>query len=377
MKIETFEMERMQCLYENEVEYNLSESGVLPMRLEELLDSQEDVKGFLASELWYAESDGSARLREHISLFYPDCTPANVTVTNGGSEANYITLWTLLEPDKRLACMLPNYMQAWGLGRAYAEAVDVFHLILRQENGRRRWALDLDELKRAVTKKTNVILVTNPNNPTGAVLSEAEMEAVVSEASKVDAWLVVDEIYRGAETDGEISPTFWGKYDKVIITSGLSKAFALPGLRIGWVVAPPRLIEKLWIRHDYLTLTPSLLSDRLATIAMEPVRREAILTRSRNIIHKHLPLLEKWIYTHGDTLSYARPQAGAIAYLEYQLPIESTVLIDRLRLEQSVLLVPADQFGLQKGLRLGYGYDIEKTLRGLARVDKILNQFIS
>jgi aspartate/methionine/tyrosine aminotransferase len=376
MKIETFEMERMQCLYENEVEYNLSESGVLPMRLEELLDSQEEVKHFLANELWYAESDGSARLREHISLFYPDCTPANVTVTNGGSEANYITLWTLLEPDNRLACMLPNYMQAWGLGRAYAEAVDVFHLKLRQENGRRRWALDLDELKRAVTKKTNVILVTNPNNPTGAVLSEDEMEAVVSEASKVNAWLVVDEIYRGAETDGEISPTFWGKYDKVIITSGLSKAFALPGLRIGWVVAPPKLIEKLWIRHDYLTLTPSLLSDRLATIAMEPVRREAILTRSRNIIRNNLPLLEKWIYIHGDTLSYARPQAGAIAYLEYQLPIESTALIDRLRLEQSVLLVPADQFGLQKGLRLGYGYDIEKTLRGLARVDTILNQFI-
>lgn len=374
MQIETFKMERMQCLYENEVEYNLSESGVLPMRVEELLDSPEDIKRFLASELWYAESDGSLQLRERIAQFYPDCSPTNVTVTNGGSEANYITLWTLLEPGKRLACMLPNYLQAWGLGRAYAEEVDVFHLVQHEENGRRRWVLDLDEFRRAVTDRTNVILITNPNNPTGAVLSEAEMDAVVKEASRVNAWLVVDEIYRGAETEGGISPTFWGKYEKVIITSGLSKAFGLPGLRIGWVVASPSLIEKLWIRHDYLTLTPSLLSDRLGSIALEPARREIVLARSRNIIRKNLPLLEKWVFTQSDILLYTRPQAGAIAYFEYRLPIDSTELIDRLRLEQSVLLVPGDQFGLQKGIRLGYGYDIEKTLRGLARVDKVLEQ---
>lgn len=371
MKIETFEMERMQCLYEREVEFNLSESGVLPLKLSELLNG-EDVERFLAQELWYSASDGSRLLRERIAQFYPDCKAENITVTNGGSEANYVTLWTLLEPGGRLAMMIPNYMQSWGLGRAYAGGVDTFKLVLKQEAGQTRWALDVEGLKRAVTGKTNVILITNPNNPTGAVLNEAEMEAVVDAARKAGAWLVVDEIYRGAEVEGGTTPTFWGRYEKVIVTSGLSKAFALPGLRIGWVAAPQKLIEELWIRHDYLTLTPGILSDNLGAMAMEPQRREAILARTRQIIRKNLPTVEKWFLERDDIFTYARPQAGAILYCEYKLPINSTELIHRLRSEQSVLLVPGDQLGLERGIRTGYGYDLEMTIEGLNRTEALM-----
>lgn len=371
MKIETFEMERMQCLYEREVEFNLSESGVLPLKLSELLDG-EDVERFLAQELWYSASDGSRLLRERIAQFYPDCKAENITVTNGGSEANYVTLWTLLEPGGRLAMMIPNYMQSWGLGRAYAGGVDTFKLVLKQEAGQTRWALDVEGLKRAVTGKTNVILITNPNNPTGAVLNEAEMEAVVDAARKAGAWLVVDEIYRGAEVEEGTTPTFWGRYEKVIVTSGLSKAFALPGLRIGWVAAPQKLIEELWIRHDYLTLTPGILSDNLGAMAMEPQRREAILARTRQIIRTNLPPVEKWFLERDDIFTYARPQAGAILYCEYKLPINSTELIHRLRSEQSVLLVPGDQLGLERGIRTGYGYDLEMTIEGLNRTETLM-----
>ena len=374
MQIDKFEMERMQCLYENQVEYNLSESGVQPLRIEELLDEHGSLERFLSQELWYPESNGSELLRQRIASFYPDCTPENVTVTNGGSEANYVTLWTLLEKGERLACMIPNYMQAWGLGHAYADGVDVFHLVLSEEDGKLRWALDLEELERAVTDKTRVILVTNPNNPTGAVLTEAVMESVLKVARRANAWLMVDEIYRGAEVEGSISPTFWGRYDKVIVTSGLSKAFALPGLRLGWVVAPPELIEKIWIGHDYLTLTPNMVGDHLGTIALETSRREALLARTRGIIRKNLPFLEEWIEDHDDVLRYARPKAGAIAYFEYDLPIRSSELVDTLRREQSVLIVPGEHFGLSKGFRVGFGYNIEKTLKGLARLDVLLQR---
>lgn len=375
MKIETFEMERMQCLYEREVEYNLSESGVLPLKLSELLNG-EDVERFLDQELWYSASDGSQLLRERIAQFYPDCRAENITVTNGGSEANYVTLWTLLEPGGRLALMLPNYMQSWGLGRAYAGGVDTFKLELKQEAGHFRWALDVEGLKRAVTGKTNVILITNPSNPTGAVLNEAEMEAVVDVARKAGAWLVVDEIYRGAEVEGGTTPTFWGRYEKVIVTSGLSKAFALPGLRIGWVAAPQKLIEELWIRHDYLTLTPAVLSDNLAAMAMEPQQREAILARTRQIIRTNLPPVEKWFLERDDIFTYARPQAGAIFYCEYKLPINSTELIHRLREEQSVLIVPGDQLGLDRGIRTGYGYDLEMTIEGLNRTETLMRSLL-
>jgi aspartate/methionine/tyrosine aminotransferase len=372
VKIETFEMMRMQCLYDREVEFDLSETTVLPLRVSELLDGVDDVERFISNELRYPESKGSQLFRERIAQFYMDCKPENITVTNGGSEANYVTLWTLLEPGGRLACMIPNYMQAWGLGRAYADGVDAFRLVKQEEAGQYRWTLDLEGLKRAVTPKTNVILITNPNNPTGAVLTAAEMDAVVDIASRAEAWLVVDEIYRGAEVQGGTSPTFWGRYEKVVITSGLSKAFALPGLRIGWVVASPKLIEDLWVRHDYLTLMPSLLSDRLGAIAMEPQRREAILARTRRIVRENLPPIEKWFSERDDIFTYVRPEAGAIFYCEYKLPINSTELINRLIAEKSVLLTPGDHFGLDKGIRIGFGYDVEKSLEGLACAEALM-----
>jgi hypothetical protein len=228
MKIEKFDMMRMQCLYERKVEFDLSETTVLPLRVSELLDGVDDVERFIANELCYPESQGSQLFRERIAQFYMDCKPENITVTNGGSEANYVTLWTLLEPDGRLACMIPNFMQAWGLGRAYADGVDAFRLVRQKEPSQYRWALDVEDLKHAVTPKTNVILITNPNNPTGAVLTAAEMDAVVDVASKAGAWLVADEVYRGAEVQGGTTPSFWGRYEKVVITSGLSKAFCLP-----------------------------------------------------------------------------------------------------------------------------------------------------
>ncbi|NLA26815.1 MAG: aminotransferase class I/II-fold pyridoxal phosphate-dependent enzyme [Firmicutes bacterium] len=371
MKIKVFEMERMQCLYENKVQFNLSESGVLPLKLSEVLDGK-DVEEFLAQRLCYNASDGSLLLREHIAQFYPDCHAENVTVTNGGSEANYVTLWTLLEPGGRLAVMVPNYMQAWGMGHAYAGGVDTFQLKIQKEGGKLRWALDIDSLQRAITEKTNVILVTNPNNPNGAVLSESEMDAVVSAARKVGAWLVVDEIYRGAELEGDTTPTFWGRYEKVIITSGLSKAFGLPGLRTGWVVAPPKMIEELWVRHDYLTLTPALLSDQLAAAVMEPRRREQVLDRTRQILRKNLPPVEKWFLERSDLFTYVRPQAGAIIYCEYKAPVNSTELIHRLIAEQSVLLVPGDMLGLDRGIRTGYGYRVEEIIQGLNRVETLM-----
>jgi aspartate/methionine/tyrosine aminotransferase len=310
--------------------------------------------------------------RERIAQFYMDCRPENIRVTNSGSEANYVTLWTLLEPDDRMACMIPNFMQAWGLGRAYADGVDAFLLVKQKEAGAYRWALDVEGLKRAVTPKTNVILVTNPNNPTGSVLTAAEMDAVVDVARKAGAWLVVDEVYRGAEVQGGTTPSFWGRYEKVVITSGLSKAFGLGGLRTGWVVAPPKLIEELGVRLDYLTCTPSLLSDHLGTIVMEPQRRDSILDRTRHIIRKNLPPIEEWFSKRDDLFTYTRPEAGAFVYCEYNLLINSTELINRLRVEQSVLLTAGDQHGLDKGIRTGFGIDVEKTLKGLACVEALM-----
>lgn len=373
MRIDRFHMERTQCLYENSVRYNLSESGVQPLRVEELLEDEPSRAAFLGQALRYPESNGSELLRQRIALLYPGATAENVLVTTGTSEANYTTLWGLLEKGDRAAVMLPTYMQSWGLARAYGGRADPYRLVERRGGIRPRWELDVASLRRAVTKRTRLIMVTNPNNPTGAVLTSEEMDEIVRAARGVGAWIVSDEVYRGAEiAGGELSPTFWGRYPRVLVTSGLSKAFGLPGLRIGWISGPPRTVERLWSYHDYTTLTPSMLSDRLARAALEPRRREEILARTRRIIRENHPRIEAWVRSHGELLDSIAPVAGAIALVRYRLPIGSVALFDRLRLEQSVLITPGAHFGIGKYIRVGFGYDIEKTLEGLARVDHVV-----
>lgn len=374
MKIDRFHMERTQCLYENEVKYNLSESGVLPLTLGDLV-SGDARKKLDALPLGYPHSTGRDSLRRNIARFYGAPDHTCVTVTNGGSEANYMTLWGLVGPKDRVAFMVPNYLQGWGIARAYGKQTSAYRLVMkRNTDGAWRWQLDRDSLRKAVTKTTRVIVVTNPNNPTGYVLSDDEMQFIIDEAKRVGAWILADEIYRGAEVSGPLSPTFWGRYDKVIISSGLSKAFALPGLRTGWLVAPPTMIDHLVQYHDYLTLTPARLSDHLADIVMQPKRRDEVLARTRSIIAANLPLLEKWIAKHADILDYARPHAGAIATVKYHLPIGSVALFDRLRKEQSVLITPGSHFGIGNYLRIGFGYNVTKLKAGLRRIDTIFDE---
>ena len=379
MRMPPFHMERTQCLYENEVRWNLSESGVSPLRVDDLLDGDWNRDALLGQALKYPESNGSALLRERIALFYPGAVADNVLVTTGTSEANYTTLWGLLEKTDRMAVMIPNYLQSWGLARGYAGRADAYRLVEKHRGLKSRWALDVGSLERAVGKKTRAIMVTNPNNPTGAVLTEAEMDEIVRVARRVGAWIVSDEVYRGAERSSEApapSPTFWGRYPKVIVTGGLSKAFGLPGLRIGWIVAPPKTAAALWAYQDYTTLTPTMLSDRLARAAMEPSKRDRILERTREILRRQFPPVEDWIRSHGDLFEYVAPVAGAIVLVKYRLPIGSAALFDRLRLEKSVLVTPGAHFGIGRYLRIGYGYDPAKTAEGLARVDELLAEMI-
>jgi hypothetical protein len=373
MKIERFDMERTQCLYENEVRYNLSESGVLPLSIAELVPDPDERAALEALPLKYPHSTGRPALRADIARFHGGEDGDGVLVTNGGSEANYLVAWTLLEPRDRIAFMLPNYLQGHGLARAYGERADTFRLVMDlRASGGPRWRLDRASLERAIGKRTRIVWLTNPNNPTGAVLDEEEMDAVVHAARRVGAWILSDEIYRGAETGGTLSPTFHGRYERVIVTGGLSKAFGLPGLRTGWVVAPPALIRRLCLHHDYLTLTPAFLSEQLAHRVMQPQRRDAILARTRRIVRENLPLLEDWIARQGDLFDYIRPRAGAIATLRYRLPVASLTLFNRLRNERSVLITPGAHFGIGRFLRIGFGYDRAALAAGLAQMEPVL-----
>ena len=371
MKLEPFAMERLQSIWENRVAWNLSESGVHPLRVEELADTTEYRSAILQQELGYTQTNGTPDLRAAISALYPGATPAHVEVTNGGSEANCIVLWHLVEPGDDVVMMAPNYMQARGIVRGLGAAVRPWKLTGGESAG--RWAPDLAALDAMVTPRTKLIFICNPNNPTGARFTAAELDAMARTAGRVGAWLVSDEIYRGAELDGVETPTVWGRYDRAIVTSGLSKAYGLPGLRIGWVVGPPALVEELWGVHDYTTIAPGAINDRLARIALSPARRERLLARTRGIIAANYPIVKRWVEKRAPHVEHVAPEAGAIALIRYHHAINSTRLIERLRDEHSLLVVPGDHFDMDGYLRIGFGSDPAHVSGGLDRLGELLD----
>ncbi len=370
MRVEQFAMERMQSTWENRVDVNLSESGVHPMTPRELLqDTGLDV--VLDQPLVYTQSNGTPELRALIASLYPESTPDHIQVTNGGSEANYISVWRLVEPGDEVVMLVPNYMQAWGVVRAFGGVIREWPLI--EDLAARRWRPDLEALATLVTDKTRLILICTPNNPTGATLRAEELDEIARIAARHGAWVLSDEVYRGAELADEETPTMWGRHERTIVTSGLSKAYGLPGLRIGWIVAPPSFVESTWAYHDYTTIAPGALSDRLARVALAPERRASILDRTRRIVRENLPLIEEWLHEHDPMFSWIPPQAGAIVYVRYNYSINSTELVTRLREEKSVLVVPGDHFGMDGYLRLGFGERPDYLRQGLERLHSLLN----
>ena len=370
MKLEPFEMERTQSTWENIVRYNLSESGVHPVPLEELVSDPMDRDALLKLELGYSQSNGTPELRSLIASMYPGAGEQNVIVTTGTSEANFLASWVLTEPGDEVVMMTPNYMQLWGLVRGFGADVKRFNLIEELE-----WAPDLDQLEASVSPKTKLVAICNPNNPTGAILTEAEMTRIVEAARRVGAWVLADEVYRGAEISGKTTESFWGKYDKMIITSGLSKAYGLPGLRIGWIVSNPELVAKAWSYHDYTTIGPSAASDLLARVALRPENREKLYSRTRKIIKANYSVISDWIARQGTLFSVIPPKAGAIAYLRYSLDANSFDLIERLRKEKSVLIVPGDHFFMDRHLRIGFGSQPERLREALDLISDFISGF--
>jgi hypothetical protein len=370
MKLEPFAMERMQSTYENEVEFNLSESGVHPLSVRELLTDPRDWEAVLDQPLVYTQSNGTRELRSLVAALYPGATTEHVEVTNGGSEANYIVTWKLVEPGDEVVLMVPNYMQTWGLARAFGGTVREWRL--REDRAEKRWTVDIDELKRLVTARTKLIIICTPNNPTGARLIQRELDEICRVAGQHGTWVLSDEIYRGAERDGRESPSIWGGYERVIVTSGLSKAYGLPGLRIGWVVAPPEFAASTWSYHDYTTIAPGALSDRLAREALTPERRQMLLARTRTIVRDNFPLLEGWLASQPGAFEWIEPEAGAICFARYHYAINSLELASRLRLEKSVLIVPGDHFGMDRYIRFGFGERPDYLRAGLTRLSELL-----
>ncbi len=363
MKYTPFRMERWQSTYEHRVDINLSESGVHPMTVAELLALAGTDEGVDGIRLGYGQSNGSDELRARIAALYAGASDESVLVTVGGAEANFVGHWHLLSQSHPAAVMLPNYMQVPGMVENFGAPILPFHL--REETG---WQPDLDQLEDALKAGANFILVTNPNNPTGASLTPESSDGIVELADRFGAWILSDEVYQGAEVEGGETASFWGRSDRVLVTNSLSKAYGLPGLRLGWIVGPKDLIGELWGRTDYTTISPSTLSDHLATVALEPNTRAMILGRTRQIIRENFGAMKDWITSQEGLFTYRPPDAGAICYIRYHSEVNSSDFAEKLRAEKDLLVVPGDHFGMDHYLRLGFGNPRDELMEGLDRI---------
>jgi aspartate/methionine/tyrosine aminotransferase len=363
MAIEVFDMERMQSTWENVVDYDMSESGVRPLTLRELVDMGFDLEGFMHEPLGYSQSNGTIELRERIAAHYPGAGIEQIEVTNGTSEANYLIALSQLRPGDEVAMEVPNYMQMPGVARSLGATVRPFRL--RQDTG---WEPDWDEFERAVTPKTRLLYLSNPNNPTGAVLSDEAMERIVARCEQTGTWILADEVYLGAEIDRPRTRSFWSLSDRVVVTSGLSKAYGIPGVRIGWLVGPETLVHECWTQHDYLTIGPNKMSDRIARVAVQADNREACYARTREILRRNLPIAREWVGSFDGRLTWREPQAGAIGLMKYEADVPSLEIAERVRANQSTLIVPGSHVGLEGYLRIWLGAREDFLREGLRRI---------
>ena len=372
MRYAPFQMERWQSTYEHRVRFNLSESGVHPLTVRELLELAGSDLSVGDVRLGYAQSNGSDELRALIAADYPGATDTSVLVTVGGAEANFASFWHLFETAGKAAVVVPTYGQVPGLVSSFGG--DLKPVRLLEEEG---WQPDLDALADALADGARFVLVTNPNNPTGAVLTTASMDGIVELTERHDAWILADEVYQGAELGESRTPSFWGRHDRVLVTNSLSKAYGLPGLRLGWIVGPEDHIAALWGRTDYSTICPASLSDALACVALEPTTRARIRERTHGIVRKNLALLEEWMQAQEGRFRYRPPDAGAICFAHYDAPVNSSEFAEKLRVQKDVLVVPGDHFGTDEFVRIGFGNPAGELLEALERVGEAFDEVVA
>jgi aspartate/methionine/tyrosine aminotransferase len=350
-----FQLERWMSIWEPRIRVNLCDSGVAPISMHELLAlSNGSLDDLSTLRLAYGTHNGSYALREAIAAQYAGATADHVLVTSGSAEGMFLLCWLLLARGDRVVIPTPAYEQTSGLAINLGARVVPLPLVLDQ-----LWEPDPSDIRAAIAPGTRLVIITNPHNPTGHVLSDPACDMIVQRAAEVGAWTIIDEIYLGAELHGATPRSRWGGYDRLIVTSGLSKTYGLPGLRIGWVVGAPGVIADAWARHDYTVLAPNIIGDYLARHALAV--REQLQARGRRILTQNWPLLETRLRRLNKALAtrlqWCAPQAGGIVFVRYDHPMESERLADQLRDGWSVLIAPGDHFGSPQHFRLGIGSD--------------------
>lgn len=371
MKIKDFGVEIWMNLYENNCTYNLAETCVESLKLNELLELSNEkekvINDLLDMQLSYGDIEGSNSMIKGIKSLYEDVKEDEITVTHGAIGANALTMFALIEKGDEVVSVLPTYQQHYSIPEAYGAKVKI--LPLKYEND---FLPDLNELKNMVTNNTKLICINNPNNPTGALMDEEFLKSIVKIAKSVDAYIICDEVYRGLNHSGSgFTKSIVDLYEKGISSSSMSKTFSLAGLRMGWLVGPKEFIEKVNRRRDYTTISCGRIDDYLASLALK--NKDKILKRNHKIIRENIEILDKWVKAQ-EKISYIKPKAGTTAFLKYDFNIPSVEFCEKLLEKKGVMLVPGKALDMEGYLRIGYAFSPNDLKIGLKKISEFLKE---
>ncbi|MDQ4099373.1 MAG: aminotransferase class I/II-fold pyridoxal phosphate-dependent enzyme [Chloroflexota bacterium] len=375
MKIERFALERWMTKWELNVDCDIAESGIAPFTIAQLAELCRDTdRDTLLAELsaiplGYSEARGTLALRQAIAETYQSVDPDDVLVTTGAIEANFLLFHALLEPGDHVISVAPAYQQLLSVPRSIG--CDVTPWQLHPDQGFR---FDLDELEQLLRPNTRMIVINSPHNPTGALLGEEDLRRITRLAEERGSYILSDEVYRGLDHPAgpPQPPSMRDLTPRGIGVGSLSKAYGLPGLRIGWIAANPNIVNRCWGLRDYVSLSPGALNDRLARLAI--ANRDLVFARSQVIIGANMVRARVWFRANQDIMSWNEPRAGLLAMVKYSADVPSETLADDLAREMRVMLAPGAAFGLEGYLRLGIGQRPEIFLEGLRRTSTYLRR---
>ncbi|MES1039835.1 aminotransferase [Peribacillus simplex] len=370
MNIKTFAVEQWMNEYEVEAVYNIAETCVESLTVNELISIDgTDPEKFLVdlgkNKLTYGHIEGSPNFRTLVSNQYQSLEADNVLVTNGAIGANFLLLYSLIQPGDHVIAVHPTYQQLYEVPTSFGATVDL--LPLREENN---YLPDLNELKSLVNEKTKMIIINNPNNPSGAIIEKEMLEEIVEIARSYDAYILCDEVYRRLlQEDDLVVPSIVDLYEKGISTSSMSKVLSLAGLRLGWIAGPKEVIYECYRHRDYTTISCGMLDDILAVHALK--NYDKILDRNRKIIKDNLTILDAWVEQE-PLISYVKPRAGTTAMLKYDLPVSSEDFCIGLFKANGAFLTPGSCFDIESHVRIGYACKTEVLEQGLQKVSEYL-----
>jgi len=362
MTFKRMEIEDWFDRYQYEVNYDVGESGIKFRTLDDFGIDLRDLP------LRYGHHRGFPELRELISTEYPGLTAANIGVTVGAAEAIFAIVASLVGHGDQVLVEHPNYPSLYMVPESLERDLKLFKLSY-DEN----FEIDLDRLKGHITPKTSLIMLCRPNNPTGAVISTVDLEKVIEMVEGTKAYLLVDETYRELHFDEPPAPAA-SLSPRAISVTTMSKAYGLPGIRIGWAAADPKIIDMIRAVREQVTICNSVIGEKIAFEVLK--RKSELLSETRSQLLETLDKVDRWINKTPD-LEWVRPKAGVVGFPRLVNSASTEKLCRLLAEKYKTFTVPGYCFQMPQHFRIGFGVSPAELEGGLSRIGMALEDIRS